>query len=87
MSRRQVTHSGKDKDRDITALCNPGKDWSPRPKAAAIQDIEGEEHTYFVRTTEGDDVDVRVRSRNGRKYLTTAPDETTRNNLDDLPDC
>jgi hypothetical protein len=87
VSRRQVTQSGKDKDGDITALCNPGERWSPRWKAGAIADIESGEHTYFVRIAPGKEVDVRVKSRNGRKYLTTAPDETSKNNLDDLPNC
>jgi len=48
MADRRVTRSGKDKDGDITALCNPGEWWSPRSKNGAIVDIETGVHTYFV---------------------------------------
>lgn len=88
MSRRRVTHSGKDRDGDITALCNPGEYWSPRRKAESIQDIETRVHSYYVLYQSGAEVDVVVVKRaNGTKYLRTDPDKTTRNNLDDLPDC
>lgn len=62
MSRRRVTHSGKDRDRDITSLCNPGESWSPRSKAEAIRDIEGGLHSYFVRTSDGKEANVVVAS-------------------------
>lgn len=87
MSRRRVTRSGKDRDGDITSLCNTGELWSPRRKADAIQDIEAGIHSYYVLSQSGAEVNVLVRQRNGKKYLTTDPDKTTRNNLDDLPDC
>jgi len=86
MSRRRVTQSGKDRDGDITALCNPGEPWSPRPKADAIRDIEGKLHSYYVLVS-GAEVDIVVAKRNGTKYLRTDPDKTTKNNLDDLPNC
>jgi hypothetical protein len=86
MSRRSVTQSRKDRDGDITALCNPAESWSPRAKADAIQDIEGKLHSYYVLVS-GAEVDIVVVKRNGTKYLRTDPDKTKKNNLDDLPDC
>ena len=86
MSRRGVTHSRKDQDGDITALCNPGAVWSPMPKAGLIADIQWGKHQYFV----GDgsqEIDIHVIDGPTGKYLRTDPDTTTTNNLDDLPDC
>jgi hypothetical protein len=86
MARRKVTHSRKDEDGDITALCNPVSFWSPRLKAGAISDIESKTHQYFVRV--GDqEVDIHVVDGSTGKYLRTDPDKTSTNNLDDLPDC
>lgn len=87
MSNRQVTATGKDKDGDITRLCNSNSFWSPRSKADAIHDIEMGLHRYFVRINYLDEVDIKVITRNGKKYLRTDPDKTPSNNLDNLPDC
>ncbi len=87
MADRRVTHSGKNTHGDITSLGNPGEWWSPRPKADAIEDIEGATHRYYVREA-GYESDVTVVTRNdGTKYLRTTADRTSRNNLDNLPDC
>ena len=48
MADRRVTATGKDRDGDITSVCDDGQYWSPRYKADAIQDIESKAHTYFV---------------------------------------
>lgn len=86
MADRRVRQSGKDRDGDITALCNAGEFWSPRQKASAINDIETETHTYFVR--EGEDrVEVSVVDGPTGKYLRTDADSDSANNLDNLPDC
>lgn len=86
MARRQVTRTGKDRDGDITSLCKPGEAWSPRSKRDAISDIENGTHSYYVswpeKTTE-----IRVVNGATGKYLRTDRDNTSRNNLDDLPDC
>lgn len=87
MADRQVTHSGKDGDGDITKLCKPGEYWSPRMKSDAINDIESKTHTYFVRLQGGQRVDIEVVNGSSGKYLRTDRDKTTKNNLDDLPDC
>lgn len=86
MADRAVRQTGKDKNGDITSLCDPGATWSPRSKAEAISDIESGLHTYYVPWTTGRTEIQVVISPNG-KYLRTDRDTTTRNNLDDLPDC
>jgi hypothetical protein len=48
MAKRAVLKTGKDKDGDITSLCDDGSSWSPVSKAQAIQDIEGGTHSYYV---------------------------------------
>lgn len=86
MADRRVAQSRKDKDGDITALCNPGQGWSPRPKADAIRDIETKTHTYFVDRA-GHRTEVEVVNGPTGKYLRTVADPTSDNNLDNLPDC
>lgn len=86
MADRAVRKTGKDRDGDITRLCNEGDAWSPRSKADAIRDIENGVHTYHVPWTSGRTEIKVVKGSNG-KYLRTDRDTTTRNNLDDLPDC
>lgn len=89
MADRPVRQTGKNLDGDIKSLCNSGSAWSPRSKADAIHDIETGAHTYHVPWTTGR-TEIRVvhdSSVSGGKYLRTDRDQTTRNNLDDLPDC
>lgn len=87
MADRRVTHTRKDRDGDITALGNPGQDWSPRMKASAIADIEGRIHTYYVQAPGTSRVEVRVVNGSTGKYLRSDPDPSSKNNLDNLPDC
>ena len=87
MADRQVTATGKDKDGDITKLCNPGETWSPRSKDEAIDDIEKGRHSYFVRTRSAGRTNIEVVNGPNGKYLRTHGDSTTGNNLDELPDC
>jgi hypothetical protein len=86
MADRRVTHTGKDKDHDITKLCNSAESWSPRMKKDAISDIEAKTHTYYVQWPEKR-TEIRVVMGATGKYLRTDRDDTTKNNLDDLPDC
>lgn len=87
MADREVTATGKDSDGDITSLCNSGEDWSPRSKVDAINDITSGVHRYHV----GSGVDrvevIVVPDADGRLHLRTTGDDTTTNNLDELPDC
>lgn len=85
MADRRVTHSRKNRDGDITAIGTPGQYWSPRAKADAISDIELRIHTYYVQWPEKR-TEIRVVDGATGKYLRTDRDNTTRNNLDDLPD-
>lgn len=86
MADRAVRKTGKDRDGDITKLCNDGDFWSPRLKADAIRDIETGAHTYHVPWTTGR-TEIRVIVGPKGKYLRTDRDNTSKNNLDDLPDC
>ncbi len=86
MADRPVRKTKKDSDGDILALCNDGSPWSPRQRADAIRDIETGAHTYHVPWKDGR-TEIRVVNGPTGKYLRTDRDDTSRNNLDDLPDC
>jgi len=68
-------------------------DWRDRPMSDRDLDnayLANEIHTIFTasRCTYGAPaVWVLVRSRNGTKYITTEADSTSKNNLDNLPEC
>jgi hypothetical protein len=83
---RAVRKTGKDRDGDITSLCDDGASWSPRGKWDAINDIETRAHAYYVPWNSGR-TEIRVVNGANGKYLRTDSDGTTKNNLDDLPDC
>lgn len=84
MAERQVTRTGKDINRDITALCGW---WWRASKAEAIQHIEAGWYTYFVQDRFGRRADVHVVNRRTGKYLRTDPNSSCSDNLDNLPDC
>ncbi len=84
---RAVYKTGKDRDGDITSLCNSSQHWSPRKKSDAIHDIESEQYTYYVPMKNGTKTPIRVVNGPTGKYLRTDWDSTERNNLGDLPDC
>jgi len=86
MSDRAVKNTGKDRNADITRLCSPGQSWSPRSKADVIRDIENRIHTYYVPWQSGR-TEIRVVNGANGKYLRTDRDNTSKNNLNDLPDC
>jgi len=86
MADRRVRATGKDRDGDITKLCNSGQYWSPVYKDDAIRHIETNTHRYFVDEA-GYRTDVEVINRGGSKHLRTTADRTSKNNLDNLPDC
>jgi len=86
MAYRKVTATGKNSEGDITALFNSGEYWSPRYKNDAINDIENGLYSYYVIMNE-QTVDIHVVGGTTGKYLRTDPDKTSKNNLDDLPNC
>lgn len=87
MAKRYVRATGKNTQGDITRLCNAGEFWSPRSKADAINDIEQNLHEYWVNWANAPETKIRVVSGPTGAYLRTDRDTTSRNNLDDLPDC
>ena len=84
MADRQVTATGKDPDGDITKLCGG---WGSASKAQAIGDIESRTHTYYVQQPGTTRVDVHVVDGPSGKYLRSDPDSSSKNNLDNLPNC
>lgn len=86
MADRRVTSTGKDRDGDITKLCNTGQHWSPIYKNDAIQHIDNNRHTYHVRDSYGRS-DIHVVNGQHGKFLRTDPNGKCRDNLDELPDC
>jgi hypothetical protein len=87
MADRPVRRTGKDSQGDITSLCDDS--FGSVSKWDAIRQIETHAHTYHVPWQTGR-TEIRVvndASVSGGKYLRTDRDNTTRNNLRDLPDC
>lgn len=87
MAKRYVYKTGKNSQGDITKLCNDGQVWSPRMKADAITDIDNGIHEYWVPWANSPETKIRVVNGTTGKYLRTDRDQTSKNNLDDLPDC
>ena len=86
MADLQVTGTGKAQDGDITALCG---NWTPNNRVSkqdAIGHIEGGATRYYTAIGQATTL-VRVVNGATGKYLRTDSDNTTRNNLLDLPDC
>ena len=84
MAERQVTKTGKDRYRNITALCGR---WGRTSKADAIREIEHGWRTYYVQDRYGRRADVHVVDGLTGKYLRTDPNSSCSDNLDNLPDC
>ncbi len=85
MADRRVAETGKDSDGDIIRLCNIGI-WPSVSRDEAIKHIENGVHTYYVNAA-GYRTDVHVVKVGFKKYLRTTADKTSKNNLDNLPDC
>ncbi|EHQ05139.1 DUF3892 domain-containing protein [Leptonema illini] len=88
---RKVTHVERDAEKRTKALCM--KEQGLRVVAAvAIQEIQQNGHPQsqcspYYTDVGGVKAAVIVVLRDGKPYLRTDPDKTTRNNLDVLPDC
>lgn len=94
MATRYVTKTKKDsKTQEILGLCSDTESWKSVSKEQAIKDIEGSVHSYKVSWPATASVPAKITDikvvtpANGAKYLRTDRDDTTRNNLLDLPDC
>ena len=84
MADRRVNRTGKDVDRDITALCGA---WGRTGKALAISEIESRLHSYYVQDRYSRRANVHVVNGPTGKYLRTDPNSSCSDNLDNLPDC
>ena len=87
MADRAVHQPRHDSDGDITALGAPNTTWSPRLKWDVISDIESGLHRYYVPWLNSPATWISVVNGSTGKYLRTDRDSTSRNNLDDLPEC
>jgi len=87
MGDRIVTHTRKDADGNIIAICNPRAQWYERSKEQAIEDIENEAYRYYAEWFDIEPTLIHVVRGEGDPYLRTDRDDTPRNNLDKLPDC
>ncbi len=83
MADRRVKKTGKDSDGDITSLCG---DWGKTLKADAIRQIDNSTYNYYVEES-GYKSAVHTYTENGKKHLKTYADGTSKNNLDNLPNC
>lgn len=45
---RRVTHTEKDVDGDILAICNPTSAWGRRSRAQAVADLNSGDIKYYV---------------------------------------
>lgn len=87
MAERRVRATGKDRDGDITKLCGGVGSWGSVSKNQAINEIDRGDHTYYVEEAPGPRAIVRVVGSAPNKYLRTDADSSSKNNLDNLPDC
>jgi uncharacterized protein DUF3892/PASTA domain-containing protein len=72
----RITHIGGSTD--------DGRPWG-LTVAQAVAAIDSGEWQFFVEIPQGERTEVRVRQGASGRYLSTAPDNTTVNNLDNLP--
>lgn len=86
MAERIVTHTAKDQDGDILAVCNPDSDWLQRRREWAISDILADRHTYFAQGPDDKLIPIEVVFGPAGPYLRTYGDAKEANNLDSLPD-
>lgn len=80
---RQVKRTVKDSNGDVTKLCGV---WGSVDKDVAVRRIDADPEAYFVEE-ESPRVYVRVVEVNSDKYLRTEADSTSKNNLENLPEC
>ena len=84
MADRRVTHTGKDSQGDITALCGS---WGRATKGEAIRQIDIQIHTYYVQDIYNRRADVHVANGPTGRYLRTDPNSSCSDNLASLPNC
>ena len=76
------THDSQDRVTDV------GFDGKTEPVSKVHDMIKSGDHEFYTQDRSGNEVQVRAgTSSTGRKFLTTAPDGVTDNNLDEITDC
>jgi len=80
---RRVRRTAKDEDGDIVALCNPYAHWQRVTKWVAMRQLEEGRFRYYVQEEGPEKIYVEVVDG----HLRTEADATSKNNLDNLPDC
>jgi hypothetical protein len=81
---REVT-SVKKKVGKITHVCNDGATWSPVAVSQAIQEIQAGTAKYFARRGDSAALIKVVSDGRGGFFLRSQPDQTSADNLDNLP--
>jgi hypothetical protein len=84
MAKRTVTQTLKNKDGDILSLLNANESWSPRKSELVIQDIENDDHSYVIVSTNIPETAIHVVNGPNGKYLRTDHDHAEENNLDNI---
>ncbi len=84
MAKRTIIQTLKNKDGDILSLLNANELWSPRKSELVIRDIENDEHSYVIVSTNVPETAIHVVNGPHGKYLRTDHDTTGENNLDNL---
>jgi hypothetical protein len=78
---RRVTGAERDRNGNITALCNKGQSWSPRRKKDVLADIKAGRKSYYVQEAPQRSY-IRVLSGG---TLQSSADATSSNSLEKLP--
>jgi hypothetical protein len=81
---REVT-SVRKRSGTITHLCNDGQSWSPVAVSPAIQEIQARTVKYIARRGDSAALIKVVNDGRGGFYLRTQADQTSADNLDNLP--
>ncbi len=84
MVERRITHTYKDQSGAITHVSNPGEWWSPQTVALTCSHIWSRDVSYYVDAAGWRAQVDAVRGPSG-PYLRTYADETSMNNLENLP--
>ena len=85
MLEREVTKIVKDDSGKIIELRNQYMGWSPITTLEVIKHIEGNLYNYYANLPNVGKVYLQVMYNGDQKILTTDPQKTSRNILDDLP--
>ncbi|MFH1853459.1 MAG: DUF3892 domain-containing protein [Candidatus Neomarinimicrobiota bacterium] len=86
MANRNITHCQKNGGQELIALINDRAEWSPISINEIICDIEQGLHSYFLKIGFNRMRIVVIKDSKIGKYLTTDPESSDSNFLEDLPE-